>query len=117
MIPESKRTGLLGELYAGRFLRKRGYKILASNFKSKSGEIDIAALKDDVVAIVEVKTRRENSLFPPSEAVDRKKEENIKSTAAYFMSSLKLENEIRFDIIEVIISSDKYKIRHIKNAF
>lgn len=57
-------------------------------------------------------------MLPPSYAVDAEKEENIKSTAAYFRSKYKFDLPSRFDIVEVEIESDdKNVINHIKNAF
>lgn len=117
MIAEPRKTGLIGELRAARYLRRKGFKIHVGNFKSKSGEIDIIAEKDNVLCFVEVKTRREGGYFPPAEAVDAKKEENIRSTAAYYLAMSKLKMDMRFDIIEVILCENQYKIRHIENAF
>ena len=99
MIAEPRRTGLLGEMYAGRYLRKKGYAILAANYRTKAGEVDIIAFDGTTVCVVEVKTRREGGYFPPSEAVDHKKEENVKSAAAAFMAEIKATFPMRFDII------------------
>jgi putative endonuclease len=118
MIGEPRRTGLLGELYAGRYLRKKGYDIWAANYRTKAGEVDIIAFDGVTVCVVEVKTRREGGYFPPSVAVDRKKEENVKSAAAAFMSEIKSDLPMRFDIIEVVlITEDEFRIRHLENAF
>ena len=117
MIAEPRKTGVLGELYAGRYLRKKGYKLLSANFRTKSGEIDIIAEKDDTICFVEVKTRREGAYFDPAFAVDRDKEENVRSTAAAFITMRKYRKNIRFDIIEVIIGEDDCRIRHTENAF
>ena len=117
MIAEPRKTGLMGEMRAAQYLRRKGYDIYAANFKSKSGEIDIIAEKDHILCFVEVKTRRDGGYFPPADAVDRKKEENVRSTAAYYLSVSKLKMDVRFDIIEVILCEKQYKIRHIENAF
>ena len=117
MIAEPRKTGVLGELYAGRYLRKKGYKLLSANFRTKSGEIDIIAEKDDTICFVEVKTRRDGAYFDPAFAVDRDKEENVRSTAAAFITMRKYKKNIRFDIIEVIIGEDDCRIRHTENAF
>ena len=117
MIGEPRKTGLLGEIYASRFLRDNGYNILAANFRTKSGEIDIVAEINDIICFVEVKTRKEGAFFDPAYAVDKKKEENVRSTAAAFMSSIKSQEPVRFDILEVILSADKYAVRYTKNAF
>lgn len=117
MIAEPRKTGLLGEIYASRYLRDKGYDIVAANFKSRSGEIDIIADDGKTVCFVEVKTRRDGAFFDPALAVDRAKEENVKSTAAAFISATKCKKNIRFDIIEVVLCENQYKIRHTENAF
>lgn len=117
MIAEPRKTGLIGEMRAAQYLRRKGYIIVAANYKTKTGEIDIIAENDTYLCIVEVKTRRKDSMFPPSDAVDRKKEENVKSAAAAFVSATKIKKPVRFDIIEIILSEEKYALRHIENAF
>ncbi len=117
MIAEPRKTGLWGEIYAARYLRDKGYDIISSNFISRSGEIDIVAAKDDVLCFVEVKTRKEGSYFDPVYAVDSKKEQNVRSTAAAFVKATGLDMTFRFDIIEVIKDEKQYKIRHTENAF
>lgn len=117
MIAEPRKTGLLGEIYASRYLRDKGYDIVAANFRSRSGEIDIIADDGENICFVEVKTRKDGAFFDPAFAVDRAKEENVKSTAAAFISATKCKKNIRFDIIEVVLCEKQYKIRHTKNAF
>ena len=117
MISESRKTGLLGEIFASRYLRLKGYRILAANFMSKTGEIDLIAEKDGTVCFVEVKTRKEGAYFAPAEAVDAKKEQNVRSTASAFMGLSKRRNPVRFDIVEVIIGKEKYGVKHTENAF
>ena len=117
MIAEPRKTGVLGEIYAARFLRDKGYKIISANYRSKSGEIDIITESGGTVCFVEVKTRNEGAYFDPAFAVDSAKEENVKSTAAAFLSARKWKKNIRFDIIEVVMSEKGYKVRHTENAF
>ncbi len=120
MIDGTRKTGLLGEIYASRYLRYHGYEILSANYFTKSGEIDLVASKNDVICFVEVKTRTNGAYFDPVEAVDANKEENVKSAAASYVAKHKLNQTTRFDIIEVIILDEnkkEYKIRHNKNAF
>ena len=76
--------GDLGENIAKRYLTKKGYKILTSNFLSKHGEIDIIALKADVLCFIEVKARWSNKFGTPEEAVTPLKLSRIKKAVAYF---------------------------------
>lgn len=117
MIAEPRKTGLLGEMRAAQYLRRKGYNICAANYRTNAGEIDIIAEDGKYICFVEVKTRHEGGYFSPYEAVDYKKEENVKSAAALFLSQSKICKAIRFDIIEVILRQENYSIRHIENAF
>ena len=117
MITQTGKTGLWGEIYAARYLRQKGYRIIASNYRLTGGEIDIIAEKGDVICFTEVKTRSENSFFSPAEAVDSKKEDNIKNVASAYNTHNNINKTSRFDIIEIIFSEENYKLRHIENAF
>jgi len=65
--------GDFGERVAAAHLEAKGYRILATGFRVREGEIDLVAEKDGVVAFVEVKTRRGDALGTAVEGVDRRK--------------------------------------------
>ena len=117
MIAESRKTGLWGEIYASRYLRGKGYNILTANYRTKTGEIDLIAEKDGTICFVEVKARKEGAYFDPAEAVDAGKEQNVRSTAAAYISLIGHKGPVRYDIIEVVCMDNKYGIRHTENAF
>ena len=112
-------VGKLGEIYAARYLRKKGYKILSINFSCRFGEIDIIARKKQTVIFVEVKARRNIDYILPKEAVDYFKQSKIKKTSLAFISEFGLNDDnFRYDIIEVLVSDkNKFQINHIENAF
>lgn len=109
----------MGEYFAARHLREKGYNIYSANYAYGTGEIDIIAEKKKTICFVEVKTRKQGSLYAPADAVDYKKQENIKSSAAAFMNNFSLNNKMRYDIVEVILgdNNDLVSINHIENAF
>ncbi len=115
----SRLVGAYGEQLAARYLRINKYKILAANYHTPVGEIDIIAEKKKIVCFIEVKTRKEGGMFSPADAVDFHKEENIRGSAAAYMNKFNLRNKMRFDIIEVILSDNDevVSINHIENAF
>ena len=119
-LPGHLKTGLRGEQLTARFLRDKKYKLLEANYLTKLGETDIIALSPKgVLCFIEVKTRSPGQMLSPSEAVDRRKEENLKSNAAAFMKAKKMENmPYRFDIVEVILHDlHTAEFNHIENAF
>ena len=111
--------GALGEYTAARLLRMDGYDIYSTNFSTPVGEIDIIAFKKGLLCFVEVKTRQNDSLYSPADAVDFRKAERIKSVAATYINRYKLKHKIRFDIIEVYINEvgKVTDTRHITDAF
>lgn len=118
-MTNTKLIGALGEYTAARKLREDGYDIYSTNFSTPVGEIDIIAHKRGLLCFVEVKTRKLDSLYAPSDAVDFRKQENIKSVAASYINKYKLNYKIRFDIFEVYINEagKVAETNYITNAF
>ncbi len=121
----NKRTaGTEGEKIAAEYLKEQNYSILAMNFRYKRlGEIDIIARENNFICFIEVKARSTLNYGLPREAVNYRKQENIKKLASVFISKNKLFNaDIRFDVVEVYIKKSKdvmtiENINLIKNAF
>lgn len=112
----NKQKGNLGENIAEIYLKMKGYKILERNFYVKGGEIDIIASKDDEIAIIEVKTRKDANYGEAKEAVTYyKKKSLIFATKCYINRNHLYDKKIRFDVIEVYLT--KFKINHIEHAF
>lgn len=113
-----KEIGDLGENAAAKYLKKNGYKILGRNYRKKYGEIDIIAEKDDSIAFVEVKTRKNDDFGRPCEFVDKRKQERIKKTALSYICEKGYDAGFTFDVIEVYGENGKVReINHIIGAF
>lgn len=109
--------GTRGEIIASNFLQRKGYKIVARNYRNKIGEIDIIALDGETWVFVEVKTRTSSAFGDALEAINYKKQEKIRKTATLFlMNNNLMEKPFRFDAI-AIIGAENEDIRHIENAF
>ena len=96
-----KDIGLIGEKVAVKFLKKNKYKIIETNFSSKTGEIDIICENKKFIVFVEVKTRKKDSLVSGVFAVNSKKQQHIIKTAHSYLFDNESEKQPRFDIIEV----------------
>lgn len=108
--------GKLGEEIACRYLMSLGYEILLRNYHKSYAEIDIVAGIDDLIVIVEVKTRRFNPDILAREAVNLQKQNKIIKLTKEIVSEYHLyDYDIRFDIIECYW--DTRQIVHIENAF
>jgi putative endonuclease len=114
------RRGALGEKLAGKFLRKKGYKILYRNFRGHSGgEIDIVARDADTLVFVEVKTRGGEAFGRPVAAVDREKRRRIARGGLAWLRMLdNPEILFRFDVVEIVVADNaKPRLELIRNAF
>lgn len=115
----SEFSGALGEVYAARYLRDRGYGIDCANYRTRMGEIDVVAAKDGVLAFIEVKTRSSGMIALPAESVDTRKQRRIAMAAAQYLKGEPAGVRTRFDVIEVYLGADDelLDIRHIQDAF
>ncbi len=113
--------GAMGEVLAARFLRGKGYTLLASNYRCRQGEIDIIAADKQYIAFVEVKTRRSDSLYSPREAVTAQKQRRLIATAMLYLRANPTEKQPRFDVIEVVTEANNpmqvEEINHIMGAY
>lgn len=109
--------GKKGEELAVAFLLKNGYKILEKNWRFGKAEVDIIALKNTTLAVVEVKTRSTDYFGNPQDFVNAKKIGLLVTAINEYVISKNLDVEVRFDIIAIINSQNKVKINHITDAF
>ena len=110
-------TGKDGESVARAFLEKQGYKITHTNWHWHHYELDIVAVKDTWLVVEEVKTRSDDYLLAPEDAVDAPKIRRIVAAADAYVRFFNLELPVRFDIITVIKKGEESEIDHIEDAF
>ncbi len=109
--------GKRSEIIATDYLKKKGYKILETNYKNNVGEIDIIAKDKDYIVFVEVKARMSQAFGHPFEAIDNKKQQKIHSVASlYMVTKNKYGTKCRFDAIS-ILGLENPEITHIVDAF
>lgn len=122
------RNGAFGELYANRFLRDNNYDIINTNYRTRRGEIDIIAWDNSVrdkrgktMVFIEVKALTKTDLMLPREKVNLTKQKHILSAARTFIIINRIENPVRFDIIEIYLDGKEIpsaeKIVQLKSAF
>ena len=109
--------GEKGEQLAVEFLQKNNYKILERNWRFKKAEIDIIAIKNDVLAVVEVKTRSSNYFGNPQDFVNQKKIQLLVEAINEYVTSKDLDIEVRFDIIAILKEKNTFNIEHLEDAF
>ncbi|MBL7883647.1 MAG: YraN family protein [Bacteroidia bacterium] len=116
-MAEHNETGQKGEEIASDFLENKGYIILEKNWRYKNLEADIIASTNKTLVIAEVKTRKSNYFGEPETFVNKQKQKNLIKAAHEYIERNKLDYEVRFDIISIVLGSASPKINHIEDAF
>ena len=109
--------GNKGEQLAVSHLEKNGYTILERNYRFQKAEIDIIAQQENIVAIVEVKTRTSADFGNPEDFVSPKKVKLLVKAADEYITSNDLDVEVRFDIIAILHEKNDITIKHLEDAF
>jgi putative endonuclease len=118
MAHERQRLGTDGERAAEKYLRRQRYTILLRNYRCRAGEVDLIALDRRTVVFVEVKTRTQVGFGSPLEAVDPRKQRQIRRAAQYYLSENRLHNrDARFDVVGVWWEQGELRCELVKNAF
>ncbi|MGM9604032.1 MAG: YraN family protein [Faecousia sp.] len=113
--------GAWGEALAADYLRKKRYAILAANFRTRLGEIDIIAANRRYLVFVEVKLRKNADFAAAREYVDFRKQNRIRTTAKLYLAAHPTELQPRFDVIEIYapegMETRRPEINHLEDAF
>ena len=109
--------GEKGETLAVALLQKKGYSILAENWRFGKNELDIVARIGDTMVFVEVKTRSTDVFGDPSKSVVKGKQKRTIQAANAYLDKFEIDLEARFDIISVVTFGNKTNIDHMEDAF
>ena len=118
-MSETKEWGDRGEAQTARFLRGRGCRLLASQWRCRFGELDLVARDPSgTILFVEVKLRGEGSIALPREFVDGRKQARIRAAAALWLSRYAPDAPARFDVAEIYASeSGELRVEYLEDAF
>jgi len=107
-----KRMAHTGEVAAGRFLEERGYAILAQNWRTRGGEIDLVTERDGVLVFVEVKARTTHRFGTPEEAITPAKRRKLVRTAQAFLRSRGSDDaQWRIDVLAIDLDGEGRVLR------
>ena len=100
-----KNVGEIGEQLAADMLTNTGYRVIARNYLTREGEIDIIAIKDGVMHFVEVKTRTTDEFGFPADSVTDDKKKHIRKAAKTYLSGRRGHwEDLSFDVYEVMVN-------------
>jgi putative endonuclease len=118
MAERRQMVGRAGEEAAVRFLHEQGYRIVERNYRCRFGEIDLIARDGEILAFIEVKTRRSRAFGPPALAVTIEKQRHlVKASQMYLTQRGKAHELCRFDVVTIEMDAHTLRIEVIKNAF
>lgn len=114
-------TGAWGEALAAEFLKKKRYKLIASGYRCRFGEIDLIVADKNYLVFVEVKLRKSDAFAKAHEFVDFHKQNRLRTTASVYLSEFPTQLQPRFDVIEIYapdgVATEKPLIYHMEDAF
>ena len=114
-------TGAWGEALAAEYLKKRRYRLIASGYRCRFGEIDLIVCDRNYLIFVEVKLRKSDHFAEAREFVDRRKQDRIRTTASLYLSENPTGLQPRFDVIEIYApqgtATRNPVINHLEDAF
>jgi putative endonuclease len=96
--------GKSGEDQTARWYRSHGFDVLDRNWRCPIGEIDLVALRDRLLVVVEVKTRRTDAYGVPALAVTPVKQRRLRRLAAWWLAEHRIGRrvDVRFDVASVV---------------
>ena len=114
-------VGAWGESLAAAYLQKKHYKLIATGYRSRFGEIDLIVSDKNHLVFVEVKLRKSNAFADARDFVDAHKQQRLRTTAEIYLSENPTKKQPRFDVIEVYapqgIETQQPEIHHLEDAF
>ena len=114
-------VGAWGEVLAAQYLQKKRFKIIATNFRTRFGEIDLIAANRRYLVFVEVKLRKSDAFAKAFEYVDIHKQNRLRTTAEIYLSQNPTALQPRFDVIEIYAPQGTQtldpQIHHMEDAF
>ena len=122
VIDLRQHLGRVGELLARQHLERLGYRIVASNYRTRFGELDLIVCDDASLVFVEVKTRRTGAMESAVQAVHPTKQRRVRAMAAAWLveaTDRPRSRELRFDVVAVTVDRHGRLVclDHLEGAF
>lgn len=112
--------GQRSERYAAKYLRKLGWRLVATNVSDTLGELDILALDSGTLVVVEVRSTAGSDPAVPAASVDLRKQRRITEAVLRFLSRRKLLGmTVRFDVLAIAWPEERREpiVLHLRDAF
>lgn len=105
------------ERSASEHLQAKGWRLLASNYRLRGGELDLVLESGRTVVIVEVKQRKSAAYGHPAESIDRRKLARIRATAQHYVSYVlgRPDANVRLDAVLILGTEQRHQVQHLEN--
>ena len=111
-------VGRWGEDIAADLYRRQGFNVVARNFRTRFGEIDLVASRGGTLVFCEVKTRKTARWGEPAEAVGRDKQRRLRRLARDYLDAVNPRvRRVRFDVVSIVAGPDGPEVVHVADAF
>ena len=110
-------VGRAGEEVAKKYLEDKGYKIIEQNYRTKYAEIDLVAQRDNVLILVEVRTKTDEKFGAPEETINKRKMRKLQMSALAYTSRIKWQGRYQIDAICLILdkNNNSKRLNHYEN--
>jgi len=108
--------GAQAEQLAAQYLQQQGLKLIAQNYRSRFGEIDLIMHDGTTVVFIEVRLRRNAGFGGAAASIDARKQKRIISTAQQYLAGLARVPPCRFDAV-LLDDAREGNMQWLKNAF
>lgn len=113
----TRQLGTKGESHAARYLYELGYEILARNWRCAEGELDLIALDENELVLVEVRTRQgQAALTIAAESITPQKQARLLNLADLYAAEHPHPYAIRIDVVVVAVEGENITLEHYQNA-
>jgi putative endonuclease len=118
MLNSKQQFGIHAEDLAVRHLKRRGYKIVARNYRTQAGEIDIIARDGRTLVFIEVKGRQSARFGSAKAAVTHRKQQQVAKVALWYLKETEqMGASARFDVVAVTRRAGETTVEIVRNAF
>ena len=121
-MPTSRERGIDAESACCTYLQQQGLKLLAKNYRSRRGELDLVMQEKDIVVFIEVRYRKNDAYGGAIESITQSKQQKLRATAEQYLQQETSLSNGRFDVVAMTKKiqnnqTDGYTFDWIKNAF
>jgi putative endonuclease len=116
-VAKHRQLGTTGELLAVSWLEEKGFVVQERNWRYSYYEVDIIAVKDQVLHFIEIKTRSNTKFGEPEESVSKKKIHNLLTAGEAYQYQNPQWKRVQYDVLSIMILPGKTEYFFIEDVY